>query len=185
MDNLLRMNQVVFSGGFGPGREGRDLRAARTALALYDRATARGTLSRLWSALTRRPRHLLRLEDVRNTCSVRGSHYLGIRSVPIRQIRGSEDRSNDFDVSFSPLQEHSKGKWLSVAIAWLRQEPLSPVELIQVGDVYFVRDGHHRISVARTLEQEHIDAEVIVWEVTGLLPWENLVPTRRLAAQPV
>lgn len=76
MDNLLRMNQVVFSGGFGLGREGRDLRAVRTALALYDRATARGTLSRLWSALTRRPRHLLRLESVRNTCSMRGSHYL-------------------------------------------------------------------------------------------------------------
>jgi hypothetical protein len=185
MDNLLRMNQVVLSGGFGLGQEGRDLRAVRTALALYDRATARGALGRLWSALTRRPRHLLRLEDVRNTCSVRGSHYLGIRSVPIRQIRGSEDRSNDFDVSFSPLQEHSKGKWLSVAIARLRREPLSPVELIQVRDVYFVRDGHHRISVAKTLEQEHIDAEVIVWEVTGRLPWENLVPTRRLAAQPV
>jgi len=47
------------------------------------------------------------------------------------------------------------------------------VELIQVGDVYFVRDGHHRISVARALGQRDVEAEVTLWQVTGPLPWEQ------------
>jgi hypothetical protein len=61
--------------------------------------------------------------------------------------------------------------------------PLPPVELIQVGDVYFVRDGHHRISVARMMGQDSIDAEVTVWETAGLLPWERAA-TIQMALQP-
>jgi hypothetical protein len=49
---------------------------------------------------------------------------------------------------------------------------LPPVVLVQVGDVYFVRDGHHRISVARALGQLDIEAEVTVWQVSGPLPWD-------------
>jgi hypothetical protein len=50
---------------------------------------------------------------------------------------------------------------------------LPPVCLIQVGDVYFVRDGHHRISVAKVMGQEQIDAEISVWHVMGPLPWQR------------
>jgi uncharacterized ParB-like nuclease family protein len=50
---------------------------------------------------------------------------------------------------------------------------LPPVELVQLGDLYFVRDGHHRISVAQAMGQESIEAEVIVWQAEGLLPWEQ------------
>jgi hypothetical protein len=49
---------------------------------------------------------------------------------------------------------------------------LPPVVLVQVGDVYFVRDGHHRISVARALGQLDIEAEVTVWHLSGPLPWD-------------
>jgi len=68
--------------------------------------------------------------------------------------------------------------------------PLPPVELVQVGDVYFVRDGHHRISVARTVGQRDIEAEVTVWHVDGPLPWEEPLATEspqfagKLAGQP-
>jgi hypothetical protein len=51
-------------------------------------------------------------------------------------------------------------------------EGLPPVELVQVGDVYFVRDEHHRISVARTLGQLDIEAEVTVWHLSGPLPYD-------------
>jgi hypothetical protein len=47
------------------------------------------------------------------------------------------------------------------------------VELIQIGEVYFVQDGHHRISVARALGQRTIEAQVVVWQVSGPLPWET------------
>ena len=47
------------------------------------------------------------------------------------------------------------------------------MELVQLGDLYFVREGHHRISVAQAMGQESIDAEVTVWLVEGMLPWEE------------
>jgi hypothetical protein len=63
-------------------------------------------------------------------------------------------------------------RWLRVAAARDQGKVLPPVVLVQVGDVYFVRDGHHRISVARTLGQLDIEGEVTVWHVSGPLPWD-------------
>jgi hypothetical protein len=103
--------------------------------------------------------------------------------VLIGQIRGSQDRSHDFDHDFNPLQDHNKGRWLGIAAARQRGKALPPVELVQVGDVYFVRDGHHRISVARALGQRDIKAKVMVWRVTGPLPWEESAATHSLTGQ--
>ena len=89
--------------------------------------------------------------------------------VPISQICGSEGRCHDFDRDFHPLQDHNKERWLGIARARQRGKALPPVELVRVGDVYFVLDGHHRISVARALGQRHIEAKVMVWQVTGPL----------------
>ena len=113
------------------------------------------------------------LAEVEVTCTVHARRYAGIRTVPVSQIRGSEGRSNDFDRDFNPLQDHTKGRWLSIAAAREQGKTLPPVKLVQVGDVYFVLDGHHRISVARALGQRDIDAEVVVWLVAGPLPWET------------
>ena len=63
-------------------------------------------------------------------------------------------------------------RWLGVAAARDHGKVLPPVVLVQVGGVYFVRDGHHRISVARALGQLDIEAEVTVWQVSGPLPWD-------------
>jgi len=97
--------------------------------------------------------------------TVRGSYAVGICAVPVRQIRGSESRSDDFDADFRPRQTRTQGRWLSIATARLMGVTLPPVELLQVHDVYYVRDGHHRISVARAMGQEYIEAEVLVWEL--------------------
>jgi hypothetical protein len=81
-------------------------------------------------------------------------------AVAINQIVGSEGRVNDFDKNFRPLVSHTRDRWVGIAIAQRRDIPLPPVELIQVGDEYYVRDGHHRISVARTFGQAAIEAEI-------------------------
>jgi hypothetical protein len=81
-------------------------------------------------------------------------------AVAINQIVGSEGRVNDFDKNFRPLVSHTRDRWVEIAIAQRRDIPLPPVELIQVGDEYYVRDGHHRISVARTFGQAAIEAEI-------------------------
>ena len=140
---------------------------------LYTRARDRGRWGLLWSALTGRPRGLLALDQLAASSTERSHRYDGIRMVPIRQIRGSEGRSQDFDRHFNPLQEHNRGRWLRVAAARQQGKVLPPVELIQIGDIYFVRDGHHRISVAQALGDQHIEAKVMVWQVSGPLPSET------------
>jgi hypothetical protein len=87
--------------------------------------------------------------------------HLGRRTVPVKSIVGSEGRYGDFDDEFLPLQSSSEEKWRSVYAALRRGEGLPPVSLLQVGDAYFVRDGNHRVSVARWLGVEALDAEVV------------------------
>lgn len=89
--------------------------------------------------------------------------YLGVRLVPLSAIRGSENRVNDFDADFRPLQEHDKPRWIGVMRAMSSGEPVPPVDLIRVGEHYFVRDGHRRVSVAKWLGMKEIEAEVTVW----------------------
>jgi hypothetical protein len=139
----------------------------------YASACSRGWRGRVWSALTGRSRCLLSLADVSATCAILARRSVGIRTVPIDQIRGTDSRSRDFDRDFNPLQTHTAHRWHSVASARQEGKELPPVELVQIGDVYFVRDGHHRISVARALGQQSIEAEVVAWEVSGPLPWED------------
>jgi hypothetical protein len=151
-----------------------------SATTLYARSRRHGRQGRFWSTGSRDSRRLLDLSEIEGTCRVEARSYAGLHAVPIREIQGSEGRSNDFDRDFHPLQDHCKGRWLRVAAARDQDKALPPVVLVQVGNVYFVRDGHHRISVARALGQLDIDAEVTVWHVSGPLPWE----TRAGAAAP-
>ncbi len=181
------MNEIVLSQmqyQASRARSGDPGQAVHTALRKYRDALLRARLRQAWSVLTGQSRRLLDLEDVRTACAIRGRHYAGARSVPIDKIRGSEGRSTDFDTDFQPLKEHAKGRWLSIAAAREQGVALPVVDLIQIGDLYFVRDGHHRISVARAWGQETIDAEVTVWEVVGPLPWEKRTIVAQAAARP-
>ncbi len=108
-----------------------------------------------------RPRDLISFEEVRHKLHVQSQHYIGHQTVPIQQIVGSVDRYRDFDRTFLPTQSHTEDKWKGIDRARLQDVELPPVQLYQVGDVYFVRDGHHRVSVAREKGAEFIDAEVI------------------------
>jgi hypothetical protein len=139
------------------------VQAALAASKLYERACLWGRLRRAWSGLMRHRHDLLRLSEVKATAAIQNGYSAGVKVVPIRLIRGSEGRSADFDQTFSPLQERSRGRWLGIASAQLQGATLPPVTLIEIGGVYFVRDGHHRVSVARALGQEYVDAEVTVW----------------------
>jgi hypothetical protein len=153
------------------------------ALKLYRRARSRGILDWVRSVLAGGPSHLLDLGGVLATCTVRNRCDLGTQAVPIDRIVGSEGRGKDFDASFRPLRAHNQARWVRVAEAMYMGVPLPPVHLIQVGDVYFVRDGHHRISVAKALGQAEIEADVTAWKVTGALPWAQAAPARRTAGR--
>jgi hypothetical protein len=152
-------------------------------VARYHHALAKGRRGQLWAGLTGRSRGLLSLEEIPTSCTVQARRSGETRTVAIAQIRGSENRVADFDCDFNPLQDHTCERWLGIAAARQRGSYLPPVALIQVGDLYFVRDGHHRISVARALGQQAIEATVEVWQVDAALPWERLpqAPSRECA----
>lgn len=151
---------------------------AQRSLALHHWAYSQGWQHKVWSALTGRSCRLLNLATVQATCTVLGRHYAGSQTVPVDQIRGSLGRYTDFDIDFYPLQTHNRERWLNIAEARKQGVSLPPVDLIQLGDIYFVRDGHHRISVARALGQQYIDAVVTVWQVAGSPPWRKSAACR-------
>jgi hypothetical protein len=142
-------------------------------LQVYHRALGLGRRGQFWSTLARRSRRLLDLASVEAQRVVDDRSNAVLRTVPLDQIRGSEGRVGDFDCDFYPLQQHTQERWLGIAAARQSGKELPPVALVQAGDIYFVRDGHHRISVARALEQTAIEARVTVWQVAGPLPWEK------------
>ena len=144
-----------------------------TPNSLYAQARQRARRGQLWASLTGRTQSLLSLKRIRTACAVESESDGGIRTVSISQIRGSEGRSRYFDRDFNPLYDQARGRWLGIARARQQGKALPPVSLVQVGDAYFVQDGHHRISVARALGQTDLEARVTVWQVTVPVPWEE------------
>lgn len=98
---------------------------------------------------------------------MRSRRYARTQTVCIDEIRGSEGRCQDFDDKFNPLKSHNKERRLNIARAWARGVSLPAIDLIKVGDVCVVRDGHHRISVARYLGCDFLDANVTEWVLEG------------------
>jgi hypothetical protein len=113
---------------------------------LFERAYQRGWWRRLIYKVMGRPHRLIALRSVCQ-CSAT-SHYAGIHEVELNRIIGSEGREDDFDNAFYPTNKHTYNRWIGIAKAREDMVPLPPVQLIQIGDAYYVRDGHHRISVA-------------------------------------
>jgi hypothetical protein len=78
----------------------------------------------------------------------------------VEQIAGSLNRYHEFDRAFLPKEDQLASRWQKVDRAFYQDVHLPPVVLYKVGEVYFVVDGHHRVSVAREQGQEFIEAEV-------------------------
>jgi hypothetical protein len=155
--------------------------AWREGRRIWERSRTFGRLQRLWGWLTGRPQGLYDLHGLSN--AVGDQHYLGLRTVPLASIIGSEGRCRDFDAGFNPRQSATLERWLSVYSAIYQGICLPPVSLIEIRGAYFVRDGHHRISVARKLGKIDVDAEITGWDVSGPLPWEKQAQTPALSRE--
>lgn len=127
----------------------------------FDRARQKAFLHEMISVLGRRPNDLIPYHEMRQRLSPERESYRGLQTVPINQIIGSMDRFKDFDRAFLPRQRHTAGRWKNVDRAYYQDVTLPPIQLYKVGDVYFVKDGNHRVSVARQKGVAFIDAEVI------------------------
>ena len=131
------------------------------ALELFFHMSTSGKFHRILNFLQHKSGKLLDIRYSKSSTCKQNRHYAGQRSVPIDQIKGTEGREGDFDDAFNPLHDRLRSRWLGVASARLSGKELPPVEVIRMGGVYYVQDGHHRISVAKALGEEFVDAEVI------------------------
>ena len=122
---------------------------------------AKNIISKMFS---KEAKPMLILEDELNNNPTGNRHYAGSQVVAVKDIHGTINRNGDFDYNFTPLKRNTEHRWCKVATAMLNGIDLPPVELIQVGEDYFVKDGHHRISVAHALGFAYLDAIVEVWE---------------------
>ena len=130
------------------------------ALGDYNRARFAAFLNRVWSVLSGQPLNLLSYDEVKEKLHIGGPIYRGMQTVHIDQIAGSLNRYHQFDRAFLPVQDDTAERWQRVSQAFYAEISLPPVVLYKVGQVYFVVDGHHRVSVARRQGQIYIEAEV-------------------------
>ena len=149
----------------------------------FERAYRRGFWRMLSSWLTGQPNDLLPFDAVREQIPIQGQHFIGLQQVPLEQIVGSLGRYRDFDRAFLPRQARTRGRWVSIDSAQYDAVILPPVDLYKVGEIYFVRDGNHRVSVARERGQEFIDANVIEIEVPVKLTADTQLDDLKLKAE--
>ena len=101
---------------------------------------------------------ILPYEEVIEALGFVSERRVGLQVVPLDAIVGTVDRARDFDRRFRPTSGRVRSRWEQIAAAMRRGEAMPPVDLLRIGEIYFVRDGHHRVSVARALGRTDIDA---------------------------
>jgi hypothetical protein len=149
----------------------------------FERARQKAAIHDLIAAVNRRPNDLVPFHELRKRLSPEGESYRGLQTVPITQIVGSMDRFQDFDRTFLPRKKNTRGRWTNVDRAYYDDVRLPPIQLYKVGDIYFVKDGNHRVSVARERGVEFIDAEVIEGHVRVPLTSRMSTPELLLQAE--
>jgi hypothetical protein len=136
----------------------------------FQRARRQRVIADLGRRLRREPGDvalILPFEEVVEALGRVGERSLGLRTVRLDTIVGTVDRTREFDRRFRPLSRRVRGRWERIAAAQRRGEAMPPISLFRIGELHFVRDGHHRVSVARSLGRDDIDAYVT--EVTTRL----------------
>ncbi len=137
-----------------------DLRARQDA----DRIRNKAFWHQVIHKLTGAPNTLLSFDEVKQLY-IAPESYSGIKAIPIEGIVGSVDRYKDFDYYFLPRYGLPLDRWVRVRRAKLEGLELPAIQAYKVGDLYFVKDGHHRVSVARDEGQYFIDAEIIELQI--------------------
>ena len=147
----------------------------------FSRARRRQQLAKLAARLRREPDDvglILPFDEVVAALGRRGERRLGLQTIDLDSIVGSVDRTREFDRSFRPTSRRVRGRWQGIATATRRGEAMPPIDVYRVGALHFVIDGHHRVSVARQMGLEKIDA--IVTEIITEIPADQGISPRDL-----
>lgn len=131
-----------------------------SALRDFQRARQQAALEAILARLTGRSADLLSYDEVRHKLRAREAALRELKDISINAIVGSVGRYQDFTRSFLPKHDSDADRWARVYVAVDGLSGLPPIEVYQLGDAYFVRDGHHRVSVARQLGATYVQAYV-------------------------
>ncbi|MCU0513847.1 MAG: hypothetical protein MUE40_14910 [Anaerolineae bacterium] len=126
----------------------------------FSAARSRAFFEELLNLLRGKSAELLSFEDVRARLRLREESYKGLQDIEIAKIRGSVGRYKNFTSTFLPKGNEMRERWSRVYAKINSMEGVPPIEVYKVGDVYFVRDGNHRVSIARQMGASHIQAHV-------------------------
>ena len=130
----------------------------------FDAARFKAFRRSLSASLTRRARRLASIEDVLEAAGAEGRSYGGIQEIPVDRIVGSAAstaKAEDFDPAFLPTTPRLRDRWTRIYREMVEGAELPPIDVYKVGDGYYVIDGHHRVSVARSLGRPTITARVV------------------------
>lgn len=144
----------------------------------FSRAKTRARFQSLLNTLTWKNTDLLSFYEVTSIIKPKSETYKGMQTIPVNKIIGSEGRYHDFSSAFLPKREMLRSRWESVDRAVLNDVVLPPISVFSLGGYYFVRDGNHRVSVAKAQGVEFIDAEVV--ELDSQIPLEEGMTMRTL-----
>ena len=133
----------------------------RTAEEDFSRARNKALFNEIQHFLSPEEVSLISLNDVKQLLKPTAETYAGMKVIPIEKIVGSEGRYNDFDNHFFPKSSHLRNRWQHVDEAAIKDIILPPIKVYEISGLYFVRDGNHRVSVAKSRGTEFIDAEVV------------------------
>ena len=127
----------------------------------FAKAKSKAFFNEIQHLLTPEEATLISLNDVKKLIKPQNETYVGMKTIPIEKIVGSEGRYQDFDNKFFPKSSHLKNRWQHVDEAAIQAIDLPPIKVYEISGLYFVRDGNHRVSVAKARGTEFIDAEVV------------------------
>ena len=141
----------------------------------FESARFSSLLTSLKYFLIGRNNELLSFEKIKKGFELYKQKYLGFQTIPIDVIIGSFDRYKDFDRYFLPKKVHLQQRWAKIHNLIARDVILPPVKLYKIGEIYFVIDGNHRVSVSKKLGVKYIEAEVIEF-ITDICITPNMDP---------
>jgi hypothetical protein len=103
---------------------------------------------------------ILPFDEVVRALGRRGERYLGLQTIELDSIVGTVDRGREFDRRFNPTSGRVRPRWERINTAQRKGQAMPPIDVYRIGELHFVKDGHHRVSVARALGHRDIDAYV-------------------------
>ncbi|KUK45730.1 MAG: UspA domain protein, partial [Anaerolinea thermophila] len=121
---------------------------------------AKARLQHLWASVTGKSDELLQYDEITRKMHIKGLSSKGIKEIPLDAIVGSVNRYRDFDKDFLPLRNEDVERWARVKAAMTSpgSPGLPPIRVYKIGEAYFVLDGNHRVSIAKQMGLEKLEA---------------------------